>query len=74
MVAENLAQVQKNINESCNKINRDPNEVTLIAVSKTKPVEMLKELMMPEHVSLERTKCRRSWINMIRCLQMSNGI
>ena len=33
----------KNINESCNKINRDPNEVTLIAVSKTKPVEMLKE-------------------------------
>ena len=65
MVAENLAQVQKNINESCNKINRDPNEVTLIAVSR---------LMMPEHVSLERTKCRRSWINMIRCLQMSNGI
>lgn len=43
MVAENLAQVQKNINESCNKIKRDPNEVTLIAVSKTKPVEMLKE-------------------------------
>lgn len=43
MVAENLAQVQKNINESCSKINRDPNEVTLIAVSKTKPVEMLKE-------------------------------
>ena len=43
MVAENLARVQKNINESCNKINRDPNEVTLIAVSKTKPVEMLKE-------------------------------
>ena len=43
MVAENLAQVQKNINESYNKINRDPNEVTLIAVSKTKPVEMLKE-------------------------------
>ena len=34
MVAENLAQVQKNINESCSKINRDPNEVTLIAVSK----------------------------------------
>ena len=43
MVAENLAQVQKNINESCSEINRDPNEVTLIAVSKTKPVEMLKE-------------------------------
>ena len=43
MVAENLAQVQKNIEESCKAINRDPNEVTLIAVSKTKPVEMLRE-------------------------------
>ena len=43
MVAENLAQVQKNIQESCNEVNRDPAEVTLIAVSKTKPVEMLKE-------------------------------
>ena len=43
MVAENLAQVQKNIEESCKEINRDPGEVTLIAVSKTKPVEMLKE-------------------------------
>ena len=43
MVAENLAQVQKNIEESCGNVNRDPGEVTLIAVSKTKPVEMLKE-------------------------------
>ena len=43
MVAENLAQVQKNIEESCRKINTDPGEVMLIAVSKTKPVEMLKE-------------------------------
>ena len=44
MVAENLGTGSRKIlNESCNKINRDPNEVTLIAVSKTKPVEMLKE-------------------------------
>ena len=43
MVAENLAQVQKNIEESCGNVNRDPGEATLIAVSKTKPVEMLRE-------------------------------
>ena len=43
MVAENLVQVQKNIEESCGNVNRDPGEVTLIAVSKTKPVEMLRE-------------------------------
>ena len=43
MVAENLIQVQKNIEEACKKVNRDPDEVTLIAVSKTQPVDMLKE-------------------------------
>ena len=43
MIAENLEQVRKNIEEACRKVGRDPKEVTLIAVSKTKPVEMLKE-------------------------------
>lgn len=43
MLAENLAQVQKKIADACEKAGRDPGEVTLVAVSKTKPVEMLKE-------------------------------
>lgn len=43
MVTENIKSVQDKIKEACNKSNRDPDEVTLIAVSKTKPVEMLKE-------------------------------
>ena len=43
MVTENLNQVRKNIEEACKAVGRDPKEVTLIAVSKTKPVPMLKE-------------------------------
>ncbi len=43
MVKENLAQVQENIRRACERAGRDPNEVTLIAVSKTKPVPMLEE-------------------------------
>lgn len=43
MIAENLEQVQANINEACRRAGRDPAEVTLIAVSKTKPVSMLRE-------------------------------
>lgn len=43
MIAENLQQVKKNIRKACEKVNRDPSEVTLIAVSKTKPVSMLQE-------------------------------
>lgn len=43
MIAQNLHQVQENIKKACEKANRDPAEVTLIAVSKTKPVSMLQE-------------------------------
>lgn len=43
MVKENLGQVLKNIEQACQKSGRDPKEVTLIAVSKTKPVPMLEE-------------------------------
>ena len=43
MVAENYKQVLQKIQEACRIAGRDPSEVTLIAVSKTKPVEMLKE-------------------------------
>lgn len=43
MLADNLAQVQRNIDEACRAVGRDPAEVTLVAVSKTKPVQMLME-------------------------------
>ena len=43
MLKEKLSEVNKNIAEACKRCGRDPKEVTLIAVSKTKPVEMLKE-------------------------------
>lgn len=44
MLKGNLEQVQKNITAACEKAGRDRNEVTLIAVSKTKPVDMLQEI------------------------------
>ena len=43
MLEENLKKVQENIRIACEKAGRDPSEVTLIAVSKTKPIETLKE-------------------------------
>lgn len=41
---ENLEIVRKNIQAACKKAGREPSEVTLIAVSKTKPAEMLEEI------------------------------
>lgn len=43
MVTENLKEVRKKIEEACRTAGRDPDEVTLIAVSKTKPVSLLQE-------------------------------
>ena len=43
MLADKLAFVQKNIEEACKNADCSAEEVTLIAVSKTKPVEMLRE-------------------------------
>ena len=40
-IFENLYQVEENIRLACEKSNRNRDEVTLIAVSKTKPIDML---------------------------------
>ena len=44
MLKENLANVEKNIEQACKNADRSRDEVTLIAVSKTKPIEMLQEI------------------------------
>ena len=44
MLADNYRQVLNNIQDACQAVGRDPKEVTLVAVSKTKPVEMLQQV------------------------------
>ncbi|MBO5524261.1 MAG: YggS family pyridoxal phosphate-dependent enzyme [Roseburia sp.] len=44
MLKDNLAKVEENIEAACKKAGRERSEVTLIAVSKTKPVSMLQEI------------------------------
>lgn len=43
MIKDNLAIVHQNIRKACESADRNTDEVTLIAVSKTKPVSMLTE-------------------------------
>lgn len=43
MIKENLSKVEENIRQACERGNRQEDSVTLIAVSKTKPIEMVKE-------------------------------
>ena len=44
MLENNLKNIEENIIEVCNKVNINSNEITLIAVSKTKPLETIKEV------------------------------
>ena len=45
MVEENLKKVEEKIQRACERSGRSRSEVTLIAVSKTKPIEMMQEAM-----------------------------
>lgn len=44
MLRENLNEVEKKVLKACERAGRSRDEVTLIAVSKTKPVNMLREI------------------------------
>lgn len=43
MIKDNIKFVKENIKNACDKAGRNTEDVTLIDVSKTKPIEMLKE-------------------------------
>jgi hypothetical protein len=45
MLKENLDIVKENINNACKRAGRNPSDVTLIAVSKTKPLSDIEELI-----------------------------
>ena len=45
MILENINTVKENINAACKKVGRNPEEVTLIAVSKTKPYTDIEEAL-----------------------------
>ena len=44
-ICENINEVKRNVEKACEKAGRDPREVTLCAVSKTKPVEDIEAAM-----------------------------
>lgn len=56
MVTENLKEVEKKIAAACERAGRNRDEVTLIAVSKTKPVEMMQEAMQSGIVTFGENK------------------
>lgn len=58
MLSENLQQVEEKIADACKRAKRERSEVTLIAVSKTKPISMLQEFITKEYDVLVKIKYR----------------
>lgn len=56
MVTENLKEVEEKICQACARSGRAREDVTLIAVSKTKPVEMIREAMQSGIVAFGENK------------------
>ena len=48
MIVENIANVKEKIEQACEKSGRNPSDVTLIAVSKTKPVSYIEEALQTD--------------------------
>ena len=45
MILDNIKTIRENIKTACEKNGRNPDEVTLIAVSKTKPYTAIQEAL-----------------------------
>lgn len=43
MIAENISKIKQKIWEVCKKVGRNPEEITIVAVTKTVPVDRIKE-------------------------------
>lgn len=56
MIAEQLQAVREDIRQACIRSGRNPEEVTLIAVSKTKPVSMIQEAIQAGQIVFGENK------------------
>lgn len=45
MVEENLRKIKERIRSACTRSNRDPGQITIVAVSKGRPIEQIKEVL-----------------------------
>ncbi|HKJ34848.1 MAG TPA: YggS family pyridoxal phosphate-dependent enzyme [Balneolales bacterium] len=44
-ICRNIDQIKSRIQSACKRVNRNPDDITLVAVSKTKPIEAIKEAL-----------------------------
>jgi pyridoxal phosphate enzyme (YggS family) len=55
-IKDNIKLVLDNIEKAARKVGRNPNEITLIAVSKTKPIEFIEEALKCNIINMGENK------------------
>ncbi len=74
MIKTQLEEVREHVEAACLRAGRKPSEVTLIAVSKTKPVPMLKEAYDCGARDFGENKVQEIVTKNRSCLRISAGI
>ena len=74
MVQEHLKEVRERIEAACRRAGRNPREVTLIAVSKTKPAQMVQEAYEAGARDFEKIRFRKFWRKSRLFLRIFAGI
>ena len=72
-IKDNLALVRQNLRIATIEAGRSPDEIQLIAVSKTKPVPMIKEAVMANHYAFGENMVQEA-INKISALNNINNV
>ena len=57
-ICQNLESVEQRISQACKKVGRDPDEITLVAVSKTKPIEDIKTAYRCGHIHFGENRAK----------------
>ena len=66
-ILKNLNIIKNNILKICKKINRNPKEINIVAVSKQQPIEKIKELLHYKHYCFGENRLlelENKWINL----------
>jgi len=72
-IKDNLTDVRQQLSQAATEIRRSPEEIKLIAVSKTKPAEMIKEAVLVNHTSFGENMVQEA-INKMSALNSIDNI
>ena len=65
-IIENFTKLNNNIKEICRKINRNPREIRVVAVSKNQPINKIKKLLEIRHLNFGENRfeeANQKWVN-----------